>query len=372
MKTEFKKRLTIKWMGKLISSTVIYTVAFVFIYFSLSFICHQINWYDENLLYQILKIIDNNDYLILFIWLIGFIYLFFHNLMQLMNYMEEIANASKILIENNHEKIHLPEDLKEIEIKMNLVKQQSIANAKKADEQEKRKNDLIVYLAHDIKTPLTSMIGYLSLLDEITDMPKKKRQKYINIALEKSYKLEELMNELFDITRFNAETIQLKKEIINLSLMIEQITDDFYPLLMEKEKMIIFKKKESIHLNADPDKLARVLNNVIKNAINYSPKKSKITIELQKEEEMAHIVITNMGHKINEEELSKIFEKFYRMDHARNSKTGGSGLGLAIAKEIVEMHQGTINAKSDENETKFIISLPISNEKNLKKKARKD
>jgi len=273
-------------------------------------------------------------------------------------YVEEVTDASNLLFDQKTEYIKLSPELSVAEENLNCLKREYEKSERLSKENEQKKNDLMVYLAHDIKTPLTSMIGYLSLLDEIDDMPKSKRQKYIKIALEKSYKLEDLVNELFDITRFNSEKIVLMKEKINLVMMIEQIVDDFYPLLKENNKEIKIKSDEKVILNADSNQLARVFNNVIKNAIFYSTDK-EIIIEINKKEDMANIVITNKGKEIPKEKLELLFEKFYRVDSSRTSKTGGSGLGLAIAKEITKLHGGNISAKSNKEHTKFLINLPI-------------
>ena len=249
--------------------------------------------------------------------------------------------------------------MSEVEKKLNHFKIEAIKNEKLARENEEKKDELIVYLAHDIKTPLTSMIGYLSLLSEIKDMPEEQRNKYIDITLDKSYRLEDLINELFDVARFNSEKIILEKEELNLNLMLEQIIDDFYPVLKELNKKIKFTPKEEIKLYGDPDKLSRVFNNLIKNAINYSSDDSNIDISAIKDEKNAIIKITNKGKQIPKEKLDRIFEKFYRLDSSRTSKTGGSGLGLAIAKEIIELHHGKITASSTLKETNFTVILPI-------------
>ena len=247
----------------------------------------------------------------------------------------------------------------EVEKKLNHFKTEAIKNERLARENEQKKDELIVYLAHDIKTPLTSMIGYLSLLSEIKDMPQEQRNRYIDIALDKSYRLEYLINELFDVARFNSEKIVLEKEEINLNLMLEQIADDFYPTLKEMNKKINFTSDEKTILYADPDKLSRVFNNLIKNAVNYSKENTDIDISILNKENQATVKITNKGKQIPKEKLDKIFEKFYRLDSSRTSKTGGSGLGLAIAKEIVELHGGRIYAESDMKETTFSVILPI-------------
>ena len=296
---------------------------------------------------------------ILIIWVIGILVLLYRLLKKVFGYIDEVGKATEDLVNKDVEYIELPDELEEIQKRMNHLKRESEKNEKLAKENEEKKDELIVYLAHDIKTPLTSMIGYLSILDEIDDMPKKKQKNYISIALDKSYRLEDLINELFDVARFNSEKIVLEKEELNLNLMLEQIIDDFYPTLREVNKSIKLNYDEPISINGDSDKLSRVFNNLIKNAISYSKEESEIVINLKKDNNNAIVEVINKGRQISKEKLSKIFEKFYRLDSARTSRTGGSGLGLAIAKDIIELHNGTIIAESNEEETTFRVTLPL-------------
>ena len=293
------------------------------------------------------------------IWLIGTSFILFFFLKKQFNYYTDIIGKSALNITNKETKtIELPNELENLQATFNILKLDYDKVELNARDNEQRKNDLIVYLAHDLKTPLTSLIGYLSLLNEIKDMPKKQREKYLKIVLEKSYRLEDLINELFDITRFNAEKIVLKKEKINLNLMLEQIIDDFYPILEENKKKVVTHFQDNIILDGDSNRLARVFNNLLKNAIYYSAD-SKININLKKEKHMASITICNKVKNIGNEDLQKMFEKFYRLDNSRASKTGGSGIGLAIAKEIIELHKGTISAKLDNNSISFEVKLPL-------------
>lgn len=298
------------------------------------------------------------------IFIIMVLLLLYFTLKKVISYITALSEASNQLLDKDVEAIHLPEELSDIQSKMNLLKMTLEKNERLAVENEKRKNDLIVYLAHDIKTPLTSMIGYLSLVDEIKDMPKEQREKYVNIALEKSYKLEDLINELFDITRFNAETIVLEKEEISLNRMLEQMIEDFYPVLKEIDKEIQYQTNESMMIEGDPDQLYRVFNNLIKNAIHYSTDKV-IKIETEALDDKVRIIVSNKGKKIPKEKLERLFEKFYRADSSRTSKTGGSGLGLAIAKEIVELHGGNIKAASEDGDIKFYVELPVKEDKEM-------
>lgn len=276
------------------------------------------------------------------------------------SYISELENASKQLLDKNIDFIQLRPELSDIADKMNHLKREAEKNEQLAKESEQRKNDLIVYLAHDLKTPLTSVIGYLELLKEAPDLPINQRAKYTNITLDKAYRLEELMNEFFEIARFNDTKIVLMKKNLNLKLMLEQIIDEFYPLTNEQNKKIIIKCNNNITCYADPDKLSRAFNNVIKNAISYSFENTNIEINAYTENNIINISIKNEGYTIPKEKLESIFEKFYRLDNARNTTTGGAGLGLAIAKEIITLHGGNITAKSQNNITTFTLSLPIN------------
>ena len=315
-----------------------------------------------DLLDNIYELVFKGVYFIFIIFgttLIIVLSLLYKLLNKIFSYVFAVSESADKLFDKNVEYINLPPEMVEVEKKLNHFKTEAIKNERLARENEQKKDELIVYLAHDIKTPLTSMIGYLSLLSEIKDMPQEQRNRYIDIALDKSYRLEDLINELFDVARFNSEKIVLEKEEINLNLMLEQIADDFYPTLKEMNKKINFTSDEKTILYADPDKLSRVFNNLIKNAVNYSKENTDIDISIINKENQVTVNITNKGKQIPKEKLDKIFEKFYRLDSSRTSKTGGSGLGLAIAKERVELHGGRIYAESDMKETTFSVLLPI-------------
>lgn len=297
--------------------------------------------------------------LMFIVWLVYVILSLYRMIKKIFSYINAIVESSNNWFTKDTDYITLPDELSDLEKKLNCLKRESLTNEKLARENEQKKDELIVYLAHDIKTPLTSMIGYLSILNEMDDMPKKQQEKYIKIALDKSYRLEELINELFDVARFNSEKIILEKEKLNLNLMLAQIIDDFYPTLSELNKKIELNNEQQIMLVADPDKLGRVFNNLIKNAINYSAENSNIRINVRKNEYNIIVDIINEGRQIPKEKLDQIFEKFYRLDSSRISKTGGSGLGLAIAKDIVQLYGGQIKAISSEKETLFRVELPL-------------
>ena len=190
-------------------------------------------------------------------------------------------------------------------------------------------------------------------------MPKEQQEKYIHITLEKALRLEKLINEFFEITRYNLQQIVLDKEPLDLSFMLMQLTDEFYPLLTSHGNTIELQAEEDLSVFGDSVKLARVFNNILKNAISYSYPNSPIKVCAGKREKDIIICFMNQGKTIPTEKLNAIFEKFFRMDEARSTNTGGAGLGLAIAKEIVTLHGGTINASSENELTTFTVTLPI-------------
>lgn len=273
-------------------------------------------------------------------------------------YFDQISEGCDALLGESEDLITLSPEMNFLELKLNECKHILEKRNQDARMAEQRKNDLVVYLAHDIRTPLTSVIGYLELLKEAPELPIEQRAKYMSITLDKAYRLEQLISEFFEITRYNLQTIPLNKETLHLSYMLQQMAEEFYPILSPGGKSVQVDVPDELTLSADPDKLARVFNNILKNAAAYSYNDSVIVIRGRQEEEQVRITFTNHGPVIPPEQLDNIFEKFYRLDSARGSYTGGAGLGLAIAKEIITAHHGEISAKSDENGTVFTILLP--------------
>jgi len=323
----------------------------------------RINWLPGPV-YTFLKYIEFNYTVVLVVsYLVILFFILYHYWGKTAGYMEEIVEASKTLISPDDEIIHMSPLLRQVEDRMNQIKQVAIKNERAAKDEIQRKNDLIVYLAHDIKTPLTSVIGYLSLLDEAPDMPPEQKAKYVGITLEKAYRLDQLIDEFFEITRFNLQYIAINKAKINLSLMLRQMADEFYPMLSPQHKTAIVHAPDDLIVWGDADKLSRVFNNILKNATAYSYENCAIDITASYQGDNTVITFANQGDPIPEEKLERIFEKFFRLDSARSSYTGGAGLGLAIAKEIVEAHGGTISATSDINQTVFTVILPGLNQR---------
>ena len=292
---------------------------------------------------------------------IGFMLLFlvgyYVALSKTANYLKNIGDGIDNVLANSKQPIELETELEPIAEKLNTMKMTLARKERMAQESEQRKNDLVVYLAHDLKTPLTSVIAYLSMLDEKPDMPPEERKKYIHIAHTKAIRLSELISEFFEITKFNLQNIRLEKEPINLSLMLEQIMDEFYAVFADNNLTGNIYTEEDLMVEGDPDKLARVFDNLLRNAVAYSYRGTNIDVRAYGEGAAVVIVFSNQGEPIPKQKLQTVFEKFYRADNSRSSQTGGAGLGLSVAKEIVELHEGTIEAFSDIQSTRFVVRL---------------
>ena len=278
----------------------------------------------------------------------------------LTKYFREINLGIDNLLAEDEKKIRLSPEMLPFEYKLNAVKQKLKEQKEATALAEQRKDELVMYLAHDIRTPLTSVIGYLSLLEEEPNKADQEQAKNIHIALDKAYRLDKMVNEFFEITRYHSKQIKLKKQSVDLYYMLIQLRDEFLPSFSLRNNTVSLDFDENTTIYADPEKIARVFGNILKNAVEYSYPHTKITVSAIQAEN--HIVITfqNKGKTIPAEKLSSIFDKFYRLDEARISDTGGTGLGLAIAKEIILLHGGTIEAHSENETVTFTVKLPIS------------
>lgn len=223
---------------------------------------------------------------------------------------------------------------------------------------ERQKNELITNVAHDLRTPLTTIVGYLELIKDDTALSKEDVHKYSGIAYEKSIRLQEMMDDLFEFTKLDNADIKLNKSMINLSGLIMQMTDEFYPSFKDCNiTPIVDLPEENIYVQGDGQLLARVFDNLISNALKYGYHNTDLKIEVSGDEKYAAVKVINHGDTIAPEDIPLLFNKFYRTDSSRNSKTGGTGLGLAITKNIVDLHHGDISVTSDDQITTFIVKF---------------
>ena len=270
-------------------------------------------------------------------------------------YFKEINRGIDTLVHEDTNDIALPPELASTERKINSIRHTLTKRKTDAELAEQRKNDLVMYLAHDLKTPLSSVIGYLNLLRDENQISEELREKYLSISLDKAERLEELINEFFEITRFNLSNITLVYSKINLTMMLGH---EFKPMLAGKNLKCEFDVQPDMMLSCDANKLQRVFDNLLRNAVSYCYENTTIQVKARLTEDHVLIQVINEGDMIPGERLERIFEQFYRLDVSRSSSTGGAGLGLAIAREIVELHHGQITARSENGITSFEVTLP--------------
>ena len=370
MKNKYRKlKLSILLQTVFVTALTILVGGFILEYFledssnDLVKLLTSVHVQEESARHWYWRVIGNNkDFFLVIGFLCLFSLFFYAALSKMVKYLNQVETGIDNIVLDSADSIHMITELKPIETRLNEIKQILKKQEQEVIEGEKKKNDLIVFLAHDLKTPLTSIVAYLTMLDSYQDMPEEERQRYTHIALEKSIRLGELISEFFEITKFNLQDIVLEPVELNLSMMLEQLADELYGVLREKNLTCEVEAAEDMVVYGDADKLARVFDNILQNAVSYCYPNTKIRIQAEMTEEGNRIVFSNRGKQIPKEQLGTIFEKFYRLDEARHSTTGGAGLGLAIAKEIVELHGGTIWAESDDKETRFIVTLPNKEE----------
>ncbi len=322
-------------------------------------LCGMRSWDGDEILYPLIHWMNRNVVTVyLFVTGAGWLVISYRFIARPLRYLDAMAEAAQALACPGEEPIVLPPALEQTEAQLNLARERALRAAMAAKEAEQRKNDLIVYLAHDLKTPLTSVIGYLTLLRDEPDLPPQFRARYTGVALDKAERLEELINEFFDITRFNLTHLELEKRPVDLTRMLQQVASEFEPQFAESGLTCALDLPPALEYACDPDKLARVFDNLLRNACRYSRPGTQVRIAAVMEEGHILLTFTNTGITIPPEQLERIFEQFFRLDASRATRTGGAGLGLAIAKEIVSLHGGTIAAQSADGVTTFTVTLP--------------
>ena len=225
-------------------------------------------------------------------------------------------------------------------------------------ESERTKNELITNVAHDLRTPLTSIIGYLELLSISDGMSPDMQKKYIDIAFAKSKRLQQLIEDLFSFTKLGGGKVALKIGRVDIVRLLNQLLEEFYPsFLAQNLSYELTSNVPAKVISADSNLLARLFDNLINNAIKYGADGKRVIVRIDAGEDVVTVRVKNFGYVIPEDEVGQIFNRFYRVDQSRTSSVSGSGLGLAIAKNIVDMHGGTIGVTSDLNGTVFTVKL---------------
>lgn len=352
--------MIVKLIEQSVIKIVVMIIVLALLYLLANFIVSLRTWhYDEPLYNLLLTIRYFLPYFLVLVILIGIIIILIHSWLKVLGYLEVVIDGTQKVYRDKTQLIEMPIELKDVERQMNQIRLNILENQSAIKEVESRKNDLVMYLAHDLKTPLTSIIGYLTLLKDEKDITENLRDNYLSITVNKAEQLEHLINEFFEITRFNYSNITLEMSKVNLYRMFEQIIDEFKPMFLDKELTCQLQAPQDLIIRCDVEKMQRVFDNLLRNAVNYSFEQTTIEINITMVDKGLKINFINHGDTISPEKLNRIFEQFYRLDQSRSSKNGGAGLGLAISKEIVNIHGGQLTASSMDDRIDFQLILPI-------------
>lgn len=279
-----------------------------------------------------------------------------------LSYLEEISRGLQEISLGNMERPIPERSSDELGALARNINQMSARLKESLEEEraaERAKNDLITSVSHDLRTPLTSILGYLELIENDRYRDEVELRQWINIAYEKTVRLKSLIDDLFEYTRVSHRGFRLKQEHIDLKALLEQLTEEFVPQLQEAGMQCSLNIREGTYRALlDPQLIVRVFENLIDNAIRYGQEGKRMEIELSREGSDILVSISNWGSTIPSTDLPNIFDRFYRVEKSRSTQSGGTGLGLAIAKNIVELHAGKISAVSNQSCTTFRVNLP--------------
>ncbi|WP_340084718.1 HAMP domain-containing sensor histidine kinase [Siminovitchia sp. FSL H7-0308] len=309
---------------------------------------------------KIAEIGDINFFLIIFIPLAIVFFFFFTK--SYSSYFKEISTGIHQLANgdfNTRVRIRTRDEFGDIAEDINKAGEKLKDSLERGDFAESSKDQLIVNLAHDLRTPLTSVLGYLDLVLRESDLTKDQIQHYLTIAHTKSVRLEKLIDELFEVSRLNYGMLKMKKEPLDLGELLMQLKEEFYPELEKNRLTARMDVAPDLQISADGEMLARVFENLLSNAVRYGADGKYIDIKAYVDEGDAVVEVVNYGNYIAPESLAHIFDVFFTGDKSRSVDQGSTGLGLFIAKNIVEQHDGAITAKSDPVQTIFAVRLPM-------------
>ena len=406
MNQTLRKEISRKWVTRFGLQIMVYAAVIILLFLCGYLVGTNRIWMGTERFFPLLHMLHDNwlPAICLFL-LFGCLLIAWLNFLKIAQLMAEVAEAVSAIYRDREAAVQLPRELKEMENQLNQIRIQAEADRQQAHETNQRKDDMLMYMAHDLKTPLTSVIGYLTLLNDEPDIPETTRQRYLGVVLKKALRLEELINGFFEITRFNFSHMILEKSYVNMSMMVNQILYEFQPVFAEKRLQFTFEAPEEVYVYCDVEKMERVYDNLFKNVANYSYTDTQIRVclsekipaetrqrmlegqeagqnivletaetgrnvmpgQTEEKQEAAgvrkasggmRLIVENHGRTIPREKLEHLFEQFFRLDSSRDSHTGGSGLGLAVVKEIIQLHSGTVACESENEIIRFIVELP--------------
>jgi len=309
--------------------------------------------------YFIRDIGDINFFLLIFLPLS--FYLFFLFTKRYAAYFHDISNGINQLANgdfNRRIQLQSNDEFGDVARDINRASEKLKQAVERGDFSETSKEQLILNLAHDLRTPLTSVIGYLDFIIQSDGITVDQRNHYTSIAYTKAKRLEKLIEELFEIARMNYGKLPIETIAIDLTELLSQLAEELFPVLSKKNLITRLHMIPNMFVLGDGEMLARVFENLLTNAIRYGSDGQFIDIHCHSDTENVVVQVINYGDCIPQEELPHIFDMFFTGDKARTHKEGSSGLGLFIVKNIVEQHHGTITAQSNLIRTLFEVRIP--------------
>lgn len=290
-----------------------------------------------------------------------FIFLIYRAIRKKVKYLEYISSSIEDISKGNLNvelKTESEDELAVIANQINIMEKNILNMIEKEKESDKLQRELITNISHDLKTPLTIILGYLDIIRTKAIKSEDERDEYIEKSYEKALVLQNMILKLFELVKLNNNKEVLNKSEVNINKLLKQVITELLPIAKENEVNIYLEEhKENILLNVDLDKICRVFNNLLGNAIKYSEDKEDIKIFIKDDEAGALITFKNKCTTMNKEELNNIFRRFYRSDKARNSAIEGSGVGLSIVKRILELHNSNIWVELDNGYIFFNVRL---------------
>ena len=365
MKSDMSRRYHTRVVTNIVYSAIITCLVEVFVVANMTMIARYME--DAGKLYRLAELLLSMNAAVVLVYVVSGILLFSVTFLLLqessIRYISHISDAIQNISEgdlNTTIDVIGDDEFSSMAANLNKMAEDIRQLMEKERESERTKNELITNVAHDLRTPLTSIIGYLELLAGNTRIDPEMQHKYIEIAYGKSKRLEKLIEDLFGFTKLNYGKMSMHVAQLDLVKLLGQLLEEAYPNFAEKNLSYDLQSNVPAKMiSADGNLLARLFDNLIGNAIKYGADGKRVLVQIFAGEEVVTVSVTNYGYVIPPDELPLIFNKFYRVERSRSSSTGGTGLGLAIAKEIVDMHGGTIGVTSDLNGTVFTVKLQV-------------
>ena len=367
MKNNRNRHFHTRVVTNILYSTIVSCLVVVFLVTNLTMIANYITDSKEKI-HPFFQMIAEFDIVMVILYVLFGIFIFSVTFLFLqektMRYIERLSDAVRNISDgdlNTTVEVVGDDEFSYIAENLNKMTADIRQLMDKERESERSKNELITNIAHDLRTPLTSIIGYLELLTSGTQLPPELERKYIEIAYSKTKRLEKLIEDLFGFTKMTYGKMAMHVGSVDIVKLLSQLLEEFYPSFADKNLSYEIQSNVPAKvITADGNLLAHLFDNLIGNAIKYGADGKRVLVKVSAGEEIVTVSVTNYGYVIPEDELPLIFEKFYRVEQSRSTNTGGTGLGLAISKSIVDMHGGTITATSDLKGTVFTVKLKVN------------